>query len=178
MSNPSSATFSSLVFSQDGDSFQDQFPSLTEQMLNNPPRSGTLNMINEVPDKIFDFRAKPMDEPQVSTSLEFRYRKQSYDFQGPQQSIGGGNMMQVRGEFLPVGLDIKDPRDNNRTSYAKARRWSAHEDDRFNNENDKLFREIFMSSLKKESFKNEHDEKASPMNRNDDEKELGKLLFL
>jgi len=55
---------------------------------------------------------------------------------------------------------LRDKESANTVSNAKARRWSTHDEAEQHEENDKLFREIFMASMKKESSKAE--EPTSP----------------
>jgi len=53
-SHSSVSTYPSLTFSQpENDSFLEQFPSLPEQLSNNPSRGGTLTILNEAPTKTF-----------------------------------------------------------------------------------------------------------------------------
>ena len=96
-------------------------------------------------------------------------RKQSYDFDSnrPRKSSGINPSSVSKMENPMYGLDSSD----GKLYSSKVRRWSTNEEGRFTQDSDRLFREIVMSSLKKESYK--PDNCISPGIFNQEDKEEG-----
>jgi len=77
-------------------------------------------------------------------------------------------------DVVPPGLE----KNVEKMIQTKARRWSTDDEGGFHQESDRLFREIFMSSFKKESSKHEGGDTPKMKETYDKEEESNKILPL
>lgn len=82
--------------------------------------------------------------------MDVKPRKQSYDFESTRllkatSTNQGGNYPRIDQQIPPGLIDS-----NGKIVVTKTRRWSTNEEGGFNQESDRLFREIVMSSMNKE----------------------------
>jgi len=166
--NPATmSTYPSLTFSQEGDSAGfEQFPSLSGQFNGgNIPLAKNINL-QETFNQDFTGGGNSAG---LNREMERNYemnkqRTQSFDFEPTGMSrprINSSHMASTLSKpESALFQGLRDKGSTNPASTAKARRWSTHDEVEQHQENDKLFREIFMAAMKKESSKAE--EPASP----------------
>jgi len=173
--NSNISTYPSLNFSHDADSFYEPIPSIqsySDQFVGsgNIPRNPMPTSLNEVPMKPFEFRERENKE-----TINTKFRKQSYDF-GPmnysRKDSESTSSNLSKNEAIPPGLN-KLERTSSMETNPKPRRWSTHDEGSFNQESDRLFREIVMSSFGKEQSSTLESSPVRNLRNYEEKEELG-----